>query len=210
VRFLISNPSEVLELLIQHIGLAAVSLVIAILIALPLGFLLFYRRWLTGPVMGVLGVLYTVPSIAMIILLIPFFGLNRRSVMGALVIYCQVILVRNVLAGLDGIDPAVLEAAKGMGMDWKQIAWRIQFPLALPVVLAGLRIAAISAIAISTIGAKFGSGGLGELLFNGINQSRMDKIALGAVLVALLALGVNAGLSALEKSITSRWTNQVS
>jgi len=207
MSFLFSNPGDVLTLVIQHIGLAVISLLISIIIALPLGFLLYYKRWLTGPVMGVLGMLYTIPSIAMIILLIPFFGLNRTSVMVALVIYCQVILVRNVLAGLDGIDPAILEAARGMGMDWKQIAWRIQLPLAVPVILAGLRIAAIAAIAISTIGAKFGSGGLGKLLFDGINQSRMDKIALGAVLVAGLALGVNAGLRGVENRITSRWAS---
>lgn len=207
MKFLFSNPGDVLLLLIQHIELAAISLTIAILIALPLGFLLYYRRWLNGPVMGILGILYTIPSIAMIILLIPFFGLNRTSVVVALVIYCQVILVRNVLAGLDGIDPAVLEAARGMGMDWKQIAWRIQLPLALPVILAGLRIAAIAAIAIATIGAKFGSGGLGKLLFDGINQTRMDKISLGAALVAILALGVNGGLRSLENLITGRWAN---
>jgi osmoprotectant transport system permease protein len=210
MKFLISNPGDVAELFLQHIGLAAISLAISILIAVPLGFFLYYRRWLAGPVMGVLGVLYTIPSIAMIILLIPFFGLNRTSVMVALVIYCQVILVRNVLAGLDGIDPAILEAARGMGMDRKQIALRVQFPLALPVILAGLRIAAIAAIAISTMGAKFGAGGLGKLLFDGINQTRMDKIALGAVLVALLALGVNAGLRKFETRITGRWAKQVS
>lgn len=205
MRFLLSNPGDVANLFLQHVSLSAAALGIAILIAVPLGFLLYYRRWLTGPVMGVLGVLYTVPSIAMIILLIPFFGLNRTSVMVALIIYCQVILVRNVLVGLDGIDPAILEAARGMGMDWRQIAWRIQFPLALPVVLAGLRIAAIAAIAISTIGAKFGSGGLGKLLFDGINQTRSDKIFLGAVLVAALALGVNGGLRILENRVTRRW-----
>lgn len=204
MRFLLSNPGDVANLLLQHISLSAAALGIAILIAVPLGFLLYYRRWLTGPVMGVLGVLYTVPSIAMIIMLIPFFGLNRTSVMVALIIYCQVILVRNVLAGLDGIDPAILEAARGMGMDWLQIAWRIQMPLALPVVLAGLRIAAIAAIATSAIGAKFGSGGLGKLLFDGINQTRSDKIFLGAVLVAALALGVSSGLRFLENRVTRR------
>jgi osmoprotectant transport system permease protein len=206
MKFLLSNPGDVAAYFFQHVTLAAAALGISILIAVPVGFLLYYRRWLSGPVMGVLGVLYTIPSIAMIIFLIPFFGLNRTSVMVALVIYCQVILVRNVLAGLDGIDPGIMEAARGMGMNLWQIAWRVQFPLALPVVLAGLRIAAIAAIAISTMGAKFGAGGLGKLLFDGINQTRMDKIALGAVLVAALALSVNLGLRVLEHRRTGRWT----
>ena len=205
MKFLLSNPGDVLELFLQHLGLSFISMLIAILIAIPLGYFLYYRRKLAGPVLGVLGMFYTIPSIALIIMLIPIFGLNRTSVIVALIIYCQVILVRNVLAGLDGIDPAVMEAAQGMGMDRWQIAWRVQMPLALPVILAGLRIAAISAIAISAVGAKFGAGGLGKLLFDGINQTRMDKIALGAALVAMLALGVNAGLRALESRITGRW-----
>jgi osmoprotectant transport system permease protein len=133
--------------------------------------------------------------------MIPLFGLNARSVLAALILYCQVILVRNTLAGLDGVSPAVLEAARGMGMSPAQIAFRIQFPLALPVILAGVRIAAVTSVAIATIGAKFGAGGLGVLLFDGITQNRSDKIVLGTVLVGLLALALSRGLLFLEQRI---------
>jgi osmoprotectant transport system permease protein len=190
-----------LRLLGVHVLLTLGALLIAALIALPLGWLLHQRRGLAAPVLGVLGIIYTIPSIALIIFMIPLFGLNARSVLAALILYCQVILVRNTLAGLDGVSPAVLEAARGMGMSPAQIALRIQFPLALPVILAGVRIAAVTSVAIATIGAKFGAGGLGVLLFDGITQNRSDKIVLGTVLVGLLALALSRGLLFLEQRI---------
>jgi osmoprotectant transport system permease protein len=203
VTFLLNNPGVIARLTGQHIALTGGSLLIAIVIALPLGWLLYIRPRLAGPVLGVLGVIYTIPSIALIIFLIPFFGLNARSVMVALVLYCQVILVRNVLVGLQGIDPAVLEAARGMGMNDRQIALKVQFPLAVPVIVAGLRIAAVVSVAIATLGAKFGAGGLGTLLFDGIAQAgRTDKIVLGALLVGALALLLNQGLHRLENYFT--------
>lgn len=202
MTYLIHNWPTVLDLLFRHMGLTLTALVISLIIALPLGWLLYRWKWLSGPVLGVLGVLYTIPSIALIILLIPFFGLNARAVIVALIIYCQIILVRNVLAGLAGVPAPVLEAARGMGMSPLQVSWKVQFPLALPVILAGLRVAAVVAVAIATIGAKFGAGGLGTLLFDGIAQAgRMDKIWIGAISVALLALALNQGILAVERRI---------
>jgi osmoprotectant transport system permease protein len=203
IAFVVGNFQNILTLLAQHIGISLGALVVATLIALPLGWLLHYQRWLATPVLGLLGVIYTIPSIALIIFLIPIFGLNAESVIVALVLYAQIIMVRNVLAGLDGIDPAVIESAHGMGMNFWQLAWRVQLPLALPVILAGLRIAGIVCVAIATIGAKFGSGGLGVLLFNGIALGgRMDMIWTGAILVGLLAFAINQALKSLEKRFT--------
>ena len=200
MNYLLNYWPLVLARLGEHIGLAGAALLLSALIALPLGWLLDRRPRLAAPVLGVLGVLYTVPSIAMIILMIPFLGLNARAVIAALVLYCQVILVRNVLAGLGGISPAVLEAARGMGMNRCEMAWKVQLPLALPVMLAGLRVAAVVAVAIATIGARFGAGGLGVLLFEGIAQAgRMDKIWIGSLGVALLALALNQGILAVER-----------
>ncbi|WP_416676409.1 ABC transporter permease [Egbenema bharatensis] len=142
--------------------------------------------------------LYTVPSLALIILLIPIFGLNANSVIVAMVIYTQVILVRSLAVGLQSIKPSVLEAAKGMGMNPWQRWWQIQVPLVLPVFLAGLRVAAIVAVAIATIGAKFGAGGVGTLLFDGIAQGRFDKIWAGAIVVSLLAFAINGAILTLE------------
>jgi osmoprotectant transport system permease protein len=150
--------------------------------------------------MGVLGVFYTIPSIALIILLIPLFGLNATSVIVALIIYTQVILVRNFTAGLRAVDEIVLEAARGMGMSVGQIWWRVQLPLALPVMLAGVRIAAVVSVAVATVGARFGAGGLGTILFEGVTQTgRYDKIWAGAITVSLLALALNWGVARLEE-----------
>ncbi|MFM7425094.1 MAG: ABC transporter permease [Elainella sp.] len=198
--YLLKNPALIWKLLLQHLSMTSLTLVLAVAVALPLALLISRYRWLNVPILGLLGVLYTVPSLALIILLVPFLGLNAWSVIGAMVIYAQVILVRSLVVGLQGIPPAILEAARGMGMNPWQRWWQIQVPLILPVFLAGLRIAAIVTIAIATIGAKFGAGGLGTLLFEGIAQAgRYDKIWAGAIVVSLLAFAVNGGLLALER-----------
>ncbi len=201
MSFLFQYPQVVLRLIGQHLVLTLSALSIALLIALPLGWALYrWPRWRT-PVLGVLGVLYTIPSLALMILLLPWFGLNARSVIVALILYNQVILVRNIWVGLNEVDPAALEAARGMGMSPAQVLWRVQLPLALPAILAGVRLGAVVTVAIATIGARFGSGGLGVLLFDGVAQNRPDKIFLGALLVSALALVFQVGLQQLERRL---------
>ncbi len=202
MRYIINNPDVVLERLGEHLIMAGTALLISLLIALPLSVLLAKWPRLATVVMGFLGALYTIPSIALLILLLPIFGLNQRSVIVALVIYTQIILVRNLVAGLNGVPPTMLEAAKGMGMNGWQRWVRVQMPLALPVILAGVRLAMVVAIAIATIGAKFGAGGLGTLLFEGIAQNRYDKILAGSLVVAGMALVANYLLLTLEAYFT--------
>ena len=199
MSYIIKNPGNVWDLVLQHLQMTSLALLIAVLVALPLALLVTRYRWLSVPVIGTLGTLYTIPSLALIILLVPVFGLNSNSVIVAMAIYAQVILVRSVTVGLQSIQPAVLEAARGMGMNAWQRWWRVQVPLIMPIFLAGLRIAAIVGIAIATLGAKFGAGGLGVLLFEGIAQTgRYDKIWAGAIAVAVLAFVINGALLALE------------
>ncbi|WP_008313999.1 ABC transporter permease [Leptolyngbya sp. PCC 6406] len=196
--YLLGNPEVVLPLVWQHLSMTLTTLGIAVVVSVPVTLLVTTVRWLQVPILGLLGVLYTIPSLALIIFLVPLFGLNATSVVVAMVLYTQVILVRNLTVGLEGIDPAVLEASRGMGMDAWQRWWWVQVPLVLPVFLAGLRMAAVVSIAIATIGAKFNAGGLGRLLFDGIQTNRLDKIWAGAIAVAILALGVNTLLLWLE------------
>ena len=199
MSYIAKNPGIVWNLLLEHLQMTSFALLIAVLVALPLSLLINRYRWLSVPVIGTLGTLYTVPSLALIILLVPVFGLNSNSVVVAIAIYAQVILVRNITVGLQLIEPALLEAARGMGMNPWQRWVRVQVPLILPIFLAGLRLAAIVGIAIATIGAKFGAGGLGVLLFDGIAQAgRYDKIWAGAIAVAILAFVINGALLALE------------
>jgi osmoprotectant transport system permease protein len=200
MKYIIDNPDIVRGLVLRHVQITVIALAIALAIALPLGLLVNRYRWLAVPIVGTLGILYTIPSLALIILLIPPFGLGSKPVIIALIIYAQIILVRNILVGLQSVSPAMLEAARGMGMNGWQMWWRVQFPLALPIMLAGLRIAAIVVIGIATIGAKFGAGGLGRLLFDGISGNRYDKIWAGAIAVSALAFAVNGLLLLLERA----------
>lgn len=199
MRYLLEHPAVVLRLLGQHLGLAFVSLALAMLIALPLGVLAARRPRVRGPLLGVLGVVYTIPSLALFVLLIPLMGLGFVPAVTALVAYAQVILVRNITVGLLGVEPAVLEAARGMGMTPWQRFWRVELRLALPVVLAGVRAAVLTIIGIGTIAAFINAGGLGVLLFEGVAQGHPDKILAGAIGASGLALGANALLRGLEE-----------
>lgn len=198
--FLINNFDLIGTLLWQHLQMVAIALCIATAIAVPLALVINRWSWIEVPLLSTLGMLYTIPSLALIILLVPWLGLSATSVIAAMVIYAQVILVRNLLAGLRAIPASTLETATAMGMNSWQRWWWVQVPLALPVFLAGLRLAALVSIAIATIGAKFGAGGLGILLFEGIAQSgRYDKIWAGAIAVSLLALSLHLLFLALER-----------
>ena len=199
MSYIINNPDVMLELLWEHIVLVISALLIATAVSVPLGYYIHGKPRLTTIVLGSLGMLYTIPSLVLMILLLPAFGLSPTTVIIALVIYCQIILVRNVIAGLETIDPSIIEAARGMGMTRRQRFVQVQLPLMLPVLIAGMRLAAVVATAIATIGAMFGAGGLGKLLFNGISQGRFDKIVAGSLTVALLAGVLNWSLQYAEK-----------
>ncbi len=199
MRYLIDNLPYVLSLAGQHLVMSGISLAIALAIALPVGIICARIPWLRSPVLGVLGIIYTIPSLSLFVLLIPFTGLGLRPAVIALVAYAQLVLVRNVVVGLTGIDPAIVEAARGMGMTALQRLWRVELPLALPIILAGVRVATLSIIAIGTIAAFINAGGLGLLLFDGVRSSNPEKIIAGAVAVSALAIGANGALWMIEQ-----------
>ncbi|ABU58611.1 ABC transporter permease [Roseiflexus castenholzii] len=202
MRYLIDNLPYVLSLAGQHLLMSGVSLAIALAIALPMGIICARVAWLRSLVLGILGIIYTIPSLSLFVLLIPFTGLGLRPAVIALVAYAQLVLVRNVVVGLTGIDPAIVEAARGMGMTALQRLWRVELPLALPIILAGVRVATLSIIAIGTIAAFINAGGLGLLLFDGVRSSNPEKIIAGAVAVSVLAIGANGVLWAVEQRAT--------
>lgn len=198
MRYLADNPGLILQLLVEHLWLTVVSLGLSIAIALPLGVLAARRPRVRGPLLGILGIIYTIPSLALFVLLIPLMGLGFWPAVTALVAYAQVILVRNITVGLLGVDAAVVEAASGMGMSALQRFWRVEFPLALPVILAGARVATLAIIGIGTIAAFINAGGLGTLLFQGVSQGSLEKIIAGAVTTSAFALAANMLTRALE------------
>ena len=198
MSYLIENPGEVLRLLGEQLWLTVAALTLAALIALPLGVLAARNRRVRGPLLAILGIIYTIPSLALFVLLIPLLGLGFVPALIALVAYAQIILVRNITVGLLGVDAAVLEAARGIGMTVWQCFWRVEIPLASPVILAGVRVAVLTTISIGTLAAFINAGGLGTLLFMGVSQSHPDKIIAGAIGVTALALAANALMRALE------------
>lgn len=201
-RYIINNFALVAQLTWQQTWVTLVSLGIALLFALPMGVLLAHVKPLRGPVLGVLSIIYTIPSLAMLVLLLPLFGLGPRTAIVALVAYAQVVLVRNTVLGLTSVDPAISEAARGMGMNWAQQLFRVELPLALPLIVAGIRIATLSIIGIGTIAALINAGGLGTLLFQGVTMGQRPKIVAGTIAVAALALVANQVLRVLERWVS--------
>lgn len=202
VEYITNHYSYIVYLFFQHILLTIESLVIAMIFALPAGFFLSKAKWITVPILAVLGVMYAIPSLALFALLIPVVGLGTTPAIIALVAYSQLILVRNVMVGFQSVNPSIVEAARGMGLSKLQLFWQIELPLALPVILGGIRIASISIIGIGTVAAWINAGGLGVLLFEGLYQNTTFKIVIGTCLVSCLAIISNQSLLWLEKRAT--------
>lgn len=210
MTFLMNNLDLVGQLFLQHLRLTLIVMFISSLIGIPLGLVLARVKWLRGPVLSVLGVIYTIPSLSLFVLLIPIFGLGIRPAIIALTAYAQLLLVRNWLVGLTGIEPAIIEAAQGMGMNGWQRFWQVEFPLGLPMLLAGLRLVALSSIGIGTIAAFINAGGLGVLLFEGVTTANYDKILTGAVAVTILSFFANYLIRALERQAEFRISGKLS
>jgi osmoprotectant transport system permease protein len=198
MQYLLAHPDIVARALGQHVWLSFAALTLASAFAIPLGVLAARSRLAAAPIFGVLGVIYTIPSLALFALLVPVLGLGFTTALVALAAYAQMILVRNIAAGISGIPPSVLEAARGMGMDGWQIFWRVERPLAMPVALGGLRIAAVSIIGIANVAAWIDAGGLGTLVLGGIEADYPSKAVAGALVSAALALTVDFLLRRVE------------
>jgi osmoprotectant transport system permease protein len=201
VTWILSNLGTIARALWEHVVLVATSITIAFAISLVLGVWASRRPRAYAAVIGTAALLYTVPSLALFAMLIPVLGLGAEPAIVGLVAYSILILVRNVATGLREVPPEVLDAASGMGFGPWQRLLRIELPLALPVIVAGLRIAIVTQIGIATIAAYINAGGLGTLIFAGINQRFTEKIVVGAVLASLLAVTADLGLSRLEQRL---------
>jgi osmoprotectant transport system permease protein len=201
MSYLLAHPERVGALLGEHLVLVLVSLAIALVIALPLGVVAARKPRAGALILGLSGVLYTVPSLALLALLVAAIGLGPPTAIVALVIYAQMVLLRGVVAGLRGVDPALVDAARGLGLTPRQTLLRVEFPAALPVVLGGVRIAAVTLVALATVAAWIQAGGLGVLLFEGLRTDNAAKIVAGALAAALLAIAADLALRAVERTV---------
>jgi osmoprotectant transport system permease protein len=197
--YLFDHPGQVLDLTVEHLELTATALAVALIVAIPLGVLVATVRPLSLPILIALGAIYTIPSLAFLVFLIPSLGLGRTPAVVVLAAYAQLALVRNIAAGLRGVDAATLEAARGLGMTSWQVFRRVRLPLALPVLIAGVRIALVTTIGLATVTAWINAGGLGTLLFDGISRDYPSLILAGAVAIAALSLLADLALRLIER-----------
>ncbi|HEV2126990.1 MAG TPA: ABC transporter permease [Thermomicrobiales bacterium] len=199
LRYLRENSDEVWAKTLEHLSLSLTALAIALPLAIVLGILATRIRWLTAPVVTTVSILYTVPSFAFMAFLIPGFGIGRQPALIMLVTYAQLFLVRNVVAGLKSVDPAILEAARGLGMNELQLFWKVWLPLATPVIIAGIRTALLAIIAFATLTGYIRAGGLGEIMFAGIGRNYPSQVLAGVIAVAGLAIVTDLLLRLLEQ-----------
>jgi osmoprotectant transport system permease protein len=190
----------------QHVFLTVVSVAIGFGIAFGLALLAYRRRWLVGPIVQVAGILYTLPSVAVFFLLLPFTGRGDTTAIIALVAYTLLILFRNVLAGLENVPAETRDAGRGMGFTPSQLLWRVELPLALPEIMAGLRIATTTTVGLASLAFLAGAGGLGEALFEDITFRSNVLVAGGLAL--LLAVVLDLAILAVQMAITP-WTRAV-
>lgn len=197
----LSDPNSIPNLLAQHLAIVGLAMLISIAIAVPLGLLAArYRRFFL-PVVTLAGLLYSIPSLALIAVLITITGLSLSTIIIPLVLYNQLVLVRNIVAGIAAVDPLLVEVAEALGMNRPQVLLRVTLPLALPVIVAGIRLATVTTIGIASLAGFIGQGGLGALIFMNITTSDFDAIAAGAILLAFLAIAADLLLLALQTAL---------
>jgi len=204
-EYVSSRRHILFDAVLQHVELTGVSVLIALVVAVPLAVLARRWGWAATPVLAVTTVLYTIPSLAMFSLLLPFYGLSAALVVAGLVLYSLTLLVRNILAGLRAVPEETRQAARGMGYGPLRLLLTVELPLALPAAMAGLRIATVSAVSLVTVGAIVGFGGLGNLIYAGMNTYFKAQVLTASVLCVVIAVAADLLLLAVQRLITP-WT----
>ena len=204
-QLILQNHTEVLEHMREHLWMVVASTFLAVIIGIPLGILISRKPGWDKPILGGANIIQTVPSLALFGFLLPLPWIGARSdrlAILALTLYALLPLIRNTYAGIKGVDRAVVEAGRGMGMTDRQLLWQVQLPLALGVIIAGVRVAAVISVGLATIAAALGAGGLGEYIFRGLSMVNNQLILAGAIPAAALALLVDVTLGWLERRLS--------
>lgn len=204
MEFLSANGSELLVKTWEHFYLSIISLVIGIIIAVPVGMFIANTKKVSGWVLTTAGVLQTVPTLAVLALMIPLFGVGRVPAIIALSAYILLPILNNTIIGVKNIDPNVKEAAKSMGMTRMQLMWSVELPIAIPLILSGIRLSSVYVISWATLASYIGAGGLGDFVFNGLNSYQPELIISAAIMVTLLALIADFILAQTEKWATPK------
>jgi osmoprotectant transport system permease protein len=206
-HFILQNRSEVVQTTLEHVWLVGFSTLLAMLIGIPLGIVIAHRPRLNKPVLGTANIIQTIPSLALFGFLLPVPWLGERAdrmAILALTLYALLPMIRNTYTGIRGVDSAVVEAGRGMGLTDTQVLFQVELPLALSVILAGVRVAAVTSVGLATIAAAIGAGGLGEFIFRGLAMVDNRVILAGAIPAAVLALLADLSLGWLERRLRPR------
>lgn len=198
-EFMVQQSGKLLDQALEHIGLTFLSLLLAVIVSVPLGIIIARKKKAAGIVLGIAGVLQTIPSIALLGFMIPLLGIGAKPAIAALFLYALLPVIRNTYTGITGVNTTVTEAAKAMGMTPHQVLVNVELPLAMPVILAGIRTATVINVGVATLAAYIAAGGLGEFIFGGIALNNSNMILAGAIPAALLAILFDFILSQLQK-----------
>ncbi|EGK85620.1 ABC transporter permease [Microcoleus vaginatus PCC 9802] len=198
IIFINRYGAEIIQRATEHLYLVTVAIFIAISVGIPLGILVTRKPKLNKPILGFANIMQTIPSLALFGLLLPVSGIDKSTAIIALTLYSLLPIIRNTYTGIVGVDPAITEAGRGMGMTDMQLLWQVEIPLALGVILAGVRVATVIAIGLATIAAAIGAGGLGVFIFRGVATVNNQLLLAGAIPAALMALAADFGLGWVE------------
>lgn len=204
IQYVLNNYGLMGGLLLQHLQLTGIAILSAIAIGVPLGILITRYKSIAGPILAVSSVFQTIPSIAFFGVLIPFLGIGKKTAIIVLFLYALLPIVKNTYTGIKEVSPFLKDAGKGMGMTNMQILTMVELPQSLPVIMAGVRIATVINIGTTTIAAYIGAGGLGQLIFTGIQLYRNEMILAGAIPAALLAILIDRLFGSIEYKMTSK------
>jgi len=204
ISFMLERQDQIMELTAQHIYLTFIAVIFAILVAVPLGIFITRFERAAGVVVGIANAVQALPSLALLGFLIPVLGIGSKPSIVMIFLYSLLPIIKNTYTGLANVDRAILEAGRGMGMTNWQLMRMVQLPLALPVIMAGIRISAVTAVGLTTIAALIGAGGLGQLIYRGISMVNNKMIITGAVPAMVLTLVVDYILNILERAVTPK------
>lgn len=204
ISFITSNWPEILDKIQQHISLSFAAVGLACLIGIPVGFLIVNHEKLSAVVLNIANIIQTIPSLALFAFAMPIFGIGTKPAVFALFLYALLPIIKNTLIGIRNVNPATIKAAVGMGMSRSQVMFKVEIPLAISVIMGGIRIAAVTSIGITTIATLIAAGGLGDFIYRGLSMYDQPMILTGAIFSALLALIVDFLLGLLERALTSK------
>ncbi|MGD1821242.1 MAG: ABC transporter permease [Pleomorphochaeta sp.] len=204
IEFLTNNWALIIEKSLEHVSLSFTAVILACVVGIPVGFSIVNHEKAAKIVIGVANIIQTIPSLAMFAFAMPIFGIGTKPAVFALFLYALLPIVKNSLIGIKNVDPGIIKAATGMGMTKTQIMFKVEVPLAISVIMGGVRIAAVTCIGITTIATLIAAGGLGDLIYRGLSTFNQPMIFTGAILSAVLALIVDFLLGLVEKALTSK------